>query len=474
MSSLSQSPMRFQSINPADGSLLAEYSPQTHSEVEQALLQMQGAFEEWKRRPVAERAELIRRLGAVLQSSSAPLAQLATREMGKPILQARAEVEKCAGLCRHYAEHGPSALEPQQVQGNAADRSVIRFDPLGAVLAVMPWNFPYWQVLRFAVPTLLAGNVALLKHASNVLGCAAEIQTMFHSAGFPEGIFTSLRVDRTTLPSLIGHASIRAVTLTGSEAAGMAVAQAAGNHLKKCVLELGGSDPFIVLPDADLPRTISQAVQARIMNNGQSCIAAKRFIVHRDCYSSFLDGLTQAFRKLRVGDPLEEGTELGPLAREDLRETLHQQVQASLKQGARLLTGGRPLDRPGWYYEPTVLADVGPEMTAFQEETFGPVAAVTSVDHADEAVELANQSSFGLGASIWTRDIAAAERMAGQIESGSVFINDFTRSDATLPFGGVKRSGYGRELSHFGLQEFVNIKTVWINEQSQSPFDSSP
>jgi len=463
-SSQKSSPKLFSSINPATGEIIAEYRPHSPAEVEQSLFAARSAFEEWKCRSIPERAADIHRVGEVLRRSHDALAELATREMGKPIGQARAEVEKCAGLCDYYAEHGPAGLAPELVTGNAASRSYVRFDPLGAVLAVMPWNFPFWQVFRFAIPSLLAGNVAVLKHATNVLGCAAAIERTFIDAGFPPGIFTSLNLDRNELPELIGDSFIRAVTLTGSEAAGMAVAETAGRHLKKCVLELGGSDPFIVLPDADLPRTIHNAVEARVMNNGQSCIAAKRFIVHRKVYEEFVAGMAAEMQRLKMGDPLQDKTQLGPLAREDLRDILHEQVQATLEQGARLITGGKSPESPGWFYEPTLLADVGPEMTAFQEETFGPVAALTPIEHADEAVELANQSTFGLGASLWTRDVPLAEKLAERIESGSVFINDFTRSDASLPFGGIKKSGFGRELSLFGLREFVNIKTVWVRE----------
>lgn len=454
---------QFQSINPADETLIAEYQAHRADEVEERLTQSRIAFSDWRCRAVPDRAGLIRQLGRQLLLQQESLARQATLEMGKPIVQARSEIEKCALLCEYYAAHGPAALEPQAVHGNPAAKSYVRFDPLGAVLAVMPWNFPFWQVFRFAVPTLLAGNVGILKHATNVLGCAQAMEQVFRDAGFPEGAFVSLNLDRDAIPELIAQSFVRAVTLTGSEAAGIAVAQAAGRKLKKCVLELGGSDPFIVLPDADLPRTIQQAILSRTNNNGQSCIAAKRFIVHRDVYDEFVDGMTAALASLRIGDPLQPETQLGPLAREDLRDTLHQQIQASVKEGAKLTTGGEPLDRPGWFYPPTLLCDVGPEMTVFQEETFGPVAAVTRVDHVDEAVELANQSDFGLGASLWTRDLEQAAKMATRIDSGNVFINDFVRSDPTLPFGGVKRSGYGRELSHFGLHEFVNIKTVWVS-----------
>jgi len=454
----------FQSINPADGKVIAEYRPHSQEELEKKLLCSRTAFELWMLRPIQERAHCLEQLGRTLLASRETSARLMSLEMGKPIAQARSEIEKCAALCQYYSEFGPAALAPEKVAGNAAARSYVRFDPLGAVLAVMPWNFPFWQVLRFAVPALLVGNVGVLKHATNVLGSAQAIEQLFLEAGFPEGVLISLNLDRTLIPDLISSSYIHAVTLTGSEAAGISVAQAAGRHLKKCVLELGGSDPFIVLADANLELAIQKGVQARIINNGQSCIAAKRFLVDRRIVKEFTEGMAAEMRALKVGDPLQTDVQLGPLARDDLRETLHQQVQSTIRQGARLVTGGQKMDRPGWYYEPTVLADVGPEMTAFQEETFGPVATITSVEHPDEAVELANQSSFGLGASVWTCNLERAEQMAARLEAGNVFINDFTRSDATLPFGGVKRSGYGRELSHFGLREFTNIKTVWVGE----------
>lgn len=453
--------IRFVSYNPATEEPVAEYPAHTPEEVDAVVRAAADRWDSWRFRPVEERAQLIQRLGEQLRNESESLARLSVLEMGKPISQARAEIEKCALLCDYYAHYGPEGLKPVVVAGNSARRSVVRFDPLGGVLAVMPWNFPFWQVLRFAVPTLLAGNVGILKHSTNVLGCATAIEKAFLQAGFPEHVFSSLNLDRREISGLIGRPFIRAVTLTGSEPAGISVAEAAGRNLKKCVLELGGSDPFIVLEDADLSLAIRKGIESRTINNGQSCIAAKRFLVHRNLYQAFLDGMVAGMESLNVGDPLDETTQLGPLAREDLRTTLDEQVQKSLSQGAKLFTGGKAIDRPGWFYAPTVLADVGVNCTTFREETFGPVAAVTPFSDVNEAIELANQSEFGLGASLWTADIERAEALAERIESGCVFINDFTKSDPTVPFGGVKRSGFGRELGTFGLHEFVNVKTVW-------------
>jgi succinate-semialdehyde dehydrogenase/glutarate-semialdehyde dehydrogenase len=386
-----------------------------------------------------------------------------TQEMGKPIVAAEAEVEKCATVCEFYASTAERFLCPQEIQSDA-HRSYVRYDPLGPILAIMPWNFPFWQVFRFAAPSLAAGNVGVLKHASNVLGTALAIEQVFRQAGFPKGCFSTLLVAPQFVQELISHPVIRAVTLTGSEQAGIAVARAAGQNLKKTVLELGGSDPFIVLADADIAKVASVAADARCINSGQSCIAAKRFIVLQSVVDAFESAFVAAMQRLKVGDPMDRSTDMGPLSREDLLETLDRQVQASVASGARLLAGGHRLTRQGWFYEPTVLTDVRPGMAAFEQEVFGPVAAVIRARDADDAVKLANQSSFGLGASIWTGDILGAESLAARIEAGMVFINGPVKSDPRLPFGGVKRSGYGRELSDVGIKEFVNIKTVWIGQ----------
>jgi succinate-semialdehyde dehydrogenase/glutarate-semialdehyde dehydrogenase len=448
-------------INPATEEVIRDYPELSEAEAVSRLEQADRAFAVWRRMPVIERAGLLRRVADLLRERRDQHARLMTREMGKPITQAEAEIDKCAWACEHYATEGAAFLEPEEIRTDAT-RSYVRFDPLGTVLAIMPWNFPFWQVFRFAAPSLLAGNVAAIKHAPNVPGCVLAIEELFGDAGFPEGAVTALLVPVEVAPALIVHSAVRAVTLTGSDRAGEAVATQAGKVLKKAVLELGGSDPFIVLADADVDEVVGQAVKARTQNNGQSCIAAKRFLVEEPVADRFTQALTEQMAALKVGDPLDRETNLGPLARLDLLENLHRQVQRSLDRGARCLTGGHRLPGKGYFYAPTVLSDVRPGMPAFDEETFGPVAAVIPARDADEAVELANQSRYGLGASIWTGDAARGEWLAGRIEAGAVFINEMVKSDPRLPFGGVKRSGFGRELSHFGIREFVNIKTVWV------------
>ena len=450
------------SQNPATGEKLAEYQLLSASELDLKLDQSADAFAEWRRQPIEMRAELISKVAVELRNSLEESARLITEEMGKSIKEARAEVEKCAVGCEFYAQHGPEFLQHDNIQTEAA-KSYVRFDPLGGVLAVMPWNFPFWQVLRFAAPTLLAGNVGVLKHASNVTGCALAIENIFKKAGLPDGVFTTLVIPSQQVENVIENKHIRAVSLTGSDAAGRAVAEAAGKRIKKLVLELGGSDAFIVLDDADLDLTISKAVKSRTMNAGQSCIAAKRFLVFGSVYEEFVERMTQAMQELKVGDPFDEANDLGPLARRDLVEELDEQVQKSISQGARVTTGGSPVDCAGCFYRPTVLADVTPEMTCFKEETFGPVASITRVKDEAEAIELANSSSFGLGGSVWTQDVAKGEDIAAQLDTGGVFINEFTKSDPKVPFGGVKDSGYGRELSSYGIHEFVNAKTVWVS-----------
>jgi succinate-semialdehyde dehydrogenase/glutarate-semialdehyde dehydrogenase len=450
-----------QSINPATGQLLATYEEQSEREVESRLAKAEAAFPGWRDSDFATRSERLRAVAAHLRANRDRYALLLTEEMGKPIGQAAAEIEKSAWACDYYAENAEAFLSPERVETDAG-RSFVRFDPLGAVLAIMPWNFPFWQVFRFAAPALMAGNVALLKHASNVPGCALALEEIFTAAGYPDGVFTTLLIGSGPTEAVITHPVVTAVTLTGSEEAGVAVATTAGTVLKKVVLELGGSDPFLVLEDADLEPCVATAVTARIINNGQSCIAAKRFIVVKEVVAEFEARFADRLRSLRVGDPREPETELGPLARPDLVNDLHRQVQESVSSGARLVTGGRPLDLPGFYYAPTLLADVRPGMPVFDEETFGPVAALIQAKNAGEAVELGNLSRFGLGASLWTRDTRRAEELARRIESGAVFVNGLVKSDPRLPFGGVKRSGYGRELSRFGIREFVNVKSVWI------------
>jgi succinate-semialdehyde dehydrogenase/glutarate-semialdehyde dehydrogenase len=381
--------------------------------------------------------------------------------MGKPVLQAVAEVEKCSWVCEHYAAHGAGYLAPRPAATDAAE-SFVRHDPLGVVLAVMPWNFPFWQVFRCAVPALMAGDTVLLKHASNVPGCALAIEEVFADAGLPPGAFATLLVGGAEVAGLVADPAVAAVSLTGSEAAGEVVGAAAGRALKPCVLELGGSDPFIVLADADLDAVVPQAVTARIQNNGQSCIAAKRFIVVGDVYGRFRDAFCAAVSQLRTGNPLDESNDLGPLARADLLDDLEKQVRASVRRGARVLVGGKRGGGPGYFFQPSVLDSVTPGMPAYDEELFGPVAALIAAEGAEDALRIANDTPFGLGASIWTADRARGEELAARIEAGSVFINGMVKSDPRLPFGGIKASGFGRELSEFGIREFVNIKTVVI------------
>jgi len=456
------------SINPATGEVLARFDPFTQDEVEHALDEAQDAFVAWRERSIEERAVPMRRLAALLRERADRYGRLITLEMGKPIVEARAELEKCALGCEHYAENAARYLADEVIPTNAK-RSLVAFQPLGIVLAVMPWNFPFWQVIRFAAPAFMAGNAAVLKHASNVPQCALAIEEVFREAGFPEGLLRTLLLAGSQVEPVIDDVRVRAVTLTGSSDTGSRIAQLAGRALKKTVLELGGSDPFIVLADADLGQAAKIATRARNQNTGQSCIAAKRFIAVESIATDFERRFAAEVGALNVGDPLDEKTQIGPLAREDLRETLERQVRESVGMGARVLTGGERGDGRGWFYRPTVLADVTEDMPAFKEETFGPVAAVVRVRDADEAVRVANDSAYGLGANLWTKDLALGERLARRIASGSVFVNGMVASDPRLPFGGVKRSGYGRELSSYGIKEFVNIQTIWIGEGSQKP-----
>jgi succinate-semialdehyde dehydrogenase / glutarate-semialdehyde dehydrogenase len=458
-------------INPATEEKVHEFPDHGPDEVASLLRQAGDAFLAWRDTPLPERSRLMRRASGVLRERSAELARLMTLEMGKPIAGAEAEVEKCAVACDHFADHAAAYLADASLPSDAT-RSYVRYDPLGAVLAIMPWNFPFWQVFRFAAPALMAGNVAALKHAPNVPGCGDAIERVFRDAGFPPGVFVNLRIDTPAVEGVIKHDVIRAVTLTGSGRAGRAVAAQAGAALKKTVLELGGSDPFIVIPPPGdgavrfLHDSAERAAEARCINTGQSCIAAKRFIVVGRS-EPFERRLAEVMRGMRVGDPLDRPTQVGPLARLDLLENLHEQVKRTVSAGARLLTGGERLNRRGYFYAPTVLADVRPGMPAFDDETFGPVAAVISAKDVDEAVRLANATRYGLGASIWTPDAALAERLAPHIEAGCVFVNGIVKSDPRLPFGGVKESGYGRELAAFGIREFVNIKTVWVKQAEQ-------
>jgi succinate-semialdehyde dehydrogenase/glutarate-semialdehyde dehydrogenase len=448
-------------VNPATEAVIRTYEPHDAAHVEETLAKASRAQRAWATTPVAERTARLRDVASVLRRRQDELAATMTAEMGKPILQSRAEVEKCARVCEYYAENAPAFLAPETVPTEAA-RSQVFFQPLGLILAVMPWNFPLWQVFRFAAPALAGGNGGILKHASNVPGCALAVEDVFREAGLPPDIFRTLLVGSSVVQSIVEDPRVAAVTLTGSEPAGRAVAKIAGRALKKTVLELGGSDPFIILADADLDAAVEGAVASRTLNAGQSCIAAKRFIVEAPVLEPFLSRFTAAMEALVVGDPLHEETNLGPLARADIVVELHDQVTRSVAAGARLLTGGRPLEGPGFFYPPTVLADIGRGMPAWDEETFGPVAAVARADDPEHAVALANETGFGLGASIWGADLPRAGALAARIEAGVVFVNAFVKSDPRLPFGGIKRSGYGRELSAWGMREFQNVKTVWI------------
>ncbi|TMC57146.1 MAG: NAD-dependent succinate-semialdehyde dehydrogenase [Chloroflexi bacterium] len=449
------------SINPATDEVLRTFDAHTREQVEDAIAGAQDAFVAWRARSFAERAVPMNRLAALLRERSDRYARLMTLEMGKPITEAKAEIEKCALGCEFFAENAERFLSPEIVK-TTAQKSYVAYEPLGIVLAVMPWNFPFWQVIRFAAPAFMAGNAAILKHASNVPQCALAIEEAFRDAGFPDGLLRTLLLAGAQVEPVIADERIRAVTLTGSSATGARIAAAAGRALKKAVLELGGSDPFIVLADADVANAAAIGVRARNQNTGQSCIAAKRFLVADPIGGEFEKRFVAGVEALRIGDPLDAKTQIGPLARADLRDNLERQVKESVRMGARLLTGGKRWGDRGAFYTPTVLADVTPDMPVFAEETFGPVAAIIRARDADEAIELANRTEYGLGANLWTRDTATAERLARRIESGQVFINGMVASDPRLPFGGVKHSGFGRELSAFGIREFVNIQTVWI------------
>ena len=451
-----------EAINPATGEQIGSYEEHTDDEIDRTLETATETFEEWRDRPLREREELLASAADVLRENKQRYAETMTEEMGKPISQAIGEVEKCAWACDHYAEYAGSYLEAEQFPSPPGTEVRTVHDPLGPVLAVMPWNFPFWQVIRFAAPYLTAGNVGVLKHASNVPGCAMALEEVFEEAGYPEGAFQTLLVGSDRMDDVIADDRIRAATLTGSGPAGRAVAETAGRHLKKTVLELGGSDPFIVLDDADLDSAVETGVVARTLNGGQSCIAAKRFVLHDAIAEEFTDRLVAEFEELTVGDPMDEDTDVGPQADPDLMADLHEQVEASVDAGATVLTGGEPLDRDGAYYPPTVLTDIPRGCPADTEETFGPVAAVYSVEDESEAIELANATRFGLGASLWTEDRDRGRRLARGIDAGCVYINELTKSDPRIPFGGVKDSGYGRELSEGGIKEFVNRKTVWV------------
>jgi succinate-semialdehyde dehydrogenase/glutarate-semialdehyde dehydrogenase len=453
--------MSIASLNPATGESLKKFSAHSADEIEHRLQQADAAFRHHRHRSFEERAQLMTAAAFILDSEKQRFAEIITSEMGKILRDARAEVEKCSRVCRFYAQNSERFLEEQMLQTQAA-RSFVRYEPLGTILAIMPWNFPFWQVFRFAAPALMAGNVGLLKHAANVPQCALALEDIFRRAGFEEGSFLALLIESKDVEKLLGDPRIKAVTLTGSDRAGSAVAAVAGRELKKAVLELGGNDPFIVMPSSDLDAAIETGVKARAINAGQSCIAAKRFLVAGAIYEKFLDRFVDRFQSLKVGDPLDETTDIGPLATEAIRDGVHSQVQKSIAAGAKLLTGGNKMHGPGYFYEPTVLANVPKGSPAYTEEVFGPVASVFRVRDIDEAVDLANDSVFGLGASVWTNDAQEQKIFAAELQVGMVFFNAMVASDPRLPFGGVKRSGYGRELGRPGIREFMNAKTIWV------------
>jgi succinate-semialdehyde dehydrogenase/glutarate-semialdehyde dehydrogenase len=448
-------------INPANGKLEKKYEQDGPVAVKEKIKAAHQEQRQWSKESFITRANFLQQVADLLENKKNELATLMVQEMGKLHRDAVAEAEKCAWVCRYYAEHGAAFLSTE-MKGSDASKSYVRFEPMGVILAIMPWNFPFWQVFRCAAPAVMAGNTVLLKHASNVPGCALAIEELFTEAGFPKGVFQTLLIDSDETAEVIAAPEVRAVSLTGSEGAGKAVAKLAGEQLKKCVLELGGSDPYLILGDADLDHAAEVCAKGRLLNNGQSCIGAKRFIVVEKVYDAFLEKFKARMADAVMGDPMDEKTDLGPLARTDLRDDLHEQVQKSVRQGANCILGGKIPDRKGAYYPATILVDVAPGQPAYDEELFGPVASVIKVKDEPEAVQVANDTPFGLGAAIFSRDTEAAERIAEEIEAGCVFINAMVKSDPRLPFGGIKNSGYGRELSEFGIREFVNIKTVYV------------
>lgn len=450
--------MEFQSLNPYNNKEVGQYKAHTVDEIDKILDKSGEAFKLWSREPLVHRAKLIKRAGEVLRDNVEEYADMITMEMGKPISESRAEVNKCAWVCDYYAENAAKFLAPEEISTDAK-RSFVRFDPIGTVFAIMPWNFPFWQVFRFAAPTLTAGNTGVLKHAPNVFGCALKIGEIFTKAGYPEGVFQNLVVHHDQTEKIIAHDAVKAVTLTGSEMAGAAVGQLAAKYIKKSLLELGGNNSFIVWEDADIDQAVKTAVSARMLNCGQSCIAAKRFILLEGIYDEFVSKFVEEVSKLKAGDTKDEATKIGPLARKDLADQLNRQVKKSVAEGAKVLLGGNQSD---CFHEPTILGDVKPGMSAFDEETFGPLAAIIKAKDIDDAFRLSELSKYGLGTTVFTKDTAKAIEMADRVSDGAYFVNELVKSDPRLPFGGTKRSGYGRELAKEGIREFVNIKTVFV------------
>lgn len=454
--------MEFKSFNPYNDKEVGRYKAHTTNEIEDILDRSGAAFKIWSRQPLAHRTKLIKNAGRVLRDNVEEYAQMITAEMGKPISESRAEVNKCATVCDYYAENAAVFLAPEEIKTDAL-QSFVRYDPLGTVFAIMPWNFPFWQVFRFAAPTLTAGNTGLLKHAPNVFGCALQIEEIFKKAGYPDGVFQNLLIHHDQTEKIIAHEAVKAVTLTGSEMAGAAVGQLAGKYIKKSLLELGGNNSFIVWEDADIDQAVKTAVSARMLNCGQSCIAAKRFILLEGIYEEFVSKFTEAVGKLKAGDPRDEATQVGPLARKDLADQLNRQVKSSVDEGATVLLGGK---QDNCFHEPTILGNVKPGIAAFDDETFGPLAAIVKAKDIDEAFHLSEQSKYGLGTTVFTKDTAKAMEMADRVSDGAYFVNELVKSDPRLPFGGTKRSGYGRELAKEGMREFVNIKTVYVKGSS--------
>ena len=449
------------SINPATEELFAEFKEIDLSSIEEIIEESSNSQRKWAAVDISKRTQIISKIADFVRNNKEVFAEIITNEMGKPISESIAEVEKCAWLCDYYVENGSKFLAEQSISSDA-DKSFVSFEPLGVILGVMPWNFPFWQVFRFAVPAIIAGNAALVKHAPNVQASAIAIEKILHDCGIPKDLFRILMIDVDMIPNIISNKHVKAVSLTGSEFAGSKVAECSGKNLKKTVLELGGSDAFIVLSDADLSKCIDSAVKGRMLNNGQSCIAAKRFIVHEDVYDEFIAGLQKMIESLVVGNPMLSETQVGPLAREDILNKIENQVKESIKLGAELVYGGKRVYDSGYYYAPTILTNINQSMPVYNQETFGPVFSVFKFNDFDKMVELANDTDFGLGGSVWSKDKDKALSVARRIETGAVFINDFTKSDPRLPFGGVKNSGYGRELSEFGIKEFVNVKTIAV------------